>query len=71
MPADKQRNTIEELDRLREMEARTTDPLASRLLQDIIMELEAGLPPSGMPRRIESPQPFVSNARTTLSSSSS
>jgi hypothetical protein len=27
------------------MEAQTTDPLASRLLQDIIMELEAGLSP--------------------------
>jgi hypothetical protein len=35
--------TVEELTRLREMRAGTTDPLATRLLQDIIMELEIGL----------------------------
>lgn len=44
MLAEQPRETIEELARLGEMEAQTTDPLASRLLQDIIMELEAGLP---------------------------
>lgn len=34
---------IEELDRFRRLHAETTDPLAARLLQEIIAELEAGL----------------------------
>ena len=34
---------VEELDRFRRLHAETTDPLAARLLQDIIAELEADL----------------------------
>lgn len=40
---------IEELTRLKEMKAQTTDPLAEHLLQDIITELEAGLAPAPHP----------------------
>ena len=36
---------LEDLDRFRRLHAETTDPLAARLLQDIIAELEAGLSP--------------------------
>ncbi|MBM7485984.1 MULTISPECIES: hypothetical protein [Bradyrhizobium] len=43
MTFEKKQKTVEELTRLREMRAGTTDPLATRLLQDIIMELEIGL----------------------------
>jgi hypothetical protein len=35
---------LEDLDRFRRLRAETTDPLAARLLQDIIDELEASLP---------------------------
>ncbi|WP_298884968.1 hypothetical protein [uncultured Bradyrhizobium sp.] len=34
---------LEDLDRFRRLHAETTDPLAARLLQDIIAELEANL----------------------------
>ena len=37
--------TIEELDRLREMKAQLTDPLAAGLLEGIIVDLEAELAP--------------------------
>ena len=43
MSIDAPRKAQEELARLREMHAQTTDPLATRLLEDIIVELEAGL----------------------------
>ena len=45
MSIDAVRKAQEELARLREMHAQTTDPLATRLLEDIIVELEAGLAP--------------------------
>lgn len=37
---------LEDLDRFRRLHAETTDPLAARLLQDIIVELEASLSPT-------------------------
>lgn len=37
-------NILEELQRYRRLHAEATDPLAVRLLQDIIAELEASLP---------------------------
>ena len=43
---DRRPRTREELDRFRRLHAETTDPLAVRLLQDIIAELEADLDPT-------------------------
>ncbi|MCK1295361.1 hypothetical protein ABIB75_005405 [Bradyrhizobium sp. GM2.2] len=42
---DRSPKHAEELDRFRKLHAETTDPLAARLLQDIISELEADLNP--------------------------
>jgi hypothetical protein len=44
MSVEDPRKTLDELARLRDMRAGTTDPLASRLLLDIITDLEAILP---------------------------
>ena len=49
MSVDDPRKTLDELARLRDMQAGTTDPLASRLLQDIIIDLEAVLPGHAQP----------------------
>ena len=38
---------LEELDRFKRLQAETTDPLAARLLQEIITELEAALDRDG------------------------
>lgn len=43
---DRSPKHAEELDRFRRLHAETTDPLAARLLQDIIAELEADLDPT-------------------------
>jgi hypothetical protein len=42
---DRSPKHVEELDRFRRLHAETTDPLAARLRQDIITELEADLNP--------------------------
>jgi hypothetical protein len=42
---DRSPKHVEELHRFRRLHAETTDPLAARLLQDIITELEAAMNP--------------------------